>query len=209
MVRLDLTSRLGRSLCTEILEESLSLLRALQPALSTSILHILLSHSLDPLKHVKSVANQARASSSTRAVEPSYFVRLVFKDLRSFLGGIGGRVEEVERAHWAREVVRGVAVKYTTLVLRQKETDESLRRLKRGNRQTGGALSFFGRSASSTASGGKEKEGVKEEESEESKVNSQMQLDVLALEEEAKDVLRVEVQEVEEWAVLRRTVGLS
>lgn len=73
----------------------------------------------------------------------------------------------------------------------------------------GGALSFFGRSASSTASGGKEKEGVKEEESEESKVNSQMQLDVLALEEEAKDVLRVEVQEVEEWAVLRRTVGLS
>ena len=95
-----------------VLQNSLASLVAPIPTLASSILAILIARSLDHLKHVKSVANQARASSKQSPNEPSYFVRLILRDLKLYLKGVGSHVDEVMLKGWKTEVVDAVALKY-------------------------------------------------------------------------------------------------
>lgn len=97
-----------------------------------------------------------------------------------------------------RKSTDGSLNRYTGILLRQRETDESLKRLKKGNRQ-GGALSFFGRSATTTQTPD-EITSVQD-----SKVNLQMQLDVKAFGIEAVE-LGVEVESCAAFVRLRSVV---
>lgn len=106
---------------------------------------------------------------------------------------------QVRSLHLSDERKLIAIFRYTGILLRQKETDESLRRLKKGNRQ-GGALSFFGRSAASSA--------TPEEISsvEDSKVTLQMQLDVNAFGAEATE-MGVDIEQSGPFAGLRNVVN--
>ncbi|BGP46800.1 hypothetical protein JCM10450v2_002648 [Rhodotorula kratochvilovae] len=180
----------------EVLDESLSALSALVPPLSSQIITILVKRSIEPLKLVRSVASQVRASTRKGPQEPSYFVAGILKELRAYVAGPGRVVEEEMRRKWATAVVEDIAGRYAAILSTQKKTEDSLRWLKKGRQ----GLSFFGRAASAAT-------GADDGPSDDDRVKAQMQMDVEALAEDAKR-LGVEVDESEAFGALRRaTVG--
>jgi hypothetical protein len=92
---------------------SLASLASFIPHLSSQIVSILTIRALDPLKHVKSIANQARASTRRPGVvlEPSFFVRQVLKDLTIYVEGVGKGVGDARRSEWIEKVVESVILK--------------------------------------------------------------------------------------------------
>ena len=100
-----------------VLRDLLANLVAPIPTLAASILAILIARSLDHLKHVKSVANQARASAKQSPNEPSYFVRLILRDLKLYLKGVGSYIDDSMLSGWKKEVVDAVALKLVSSTL--------------------------------------------------------------------------------------------
>lgn len=89
--------------------ESLSAVTSLVPSLSSQIVTILVKRSVEPLKLVRSVASQVRASTRKGPLEPSYFVHSILKELGAYLAGPGRVVEDELRVKWATAVVDDIA----------------------------------------------------------------------------------------------------
>ncbi|GAA6002288.1 COG2 family protein [Rhodotorula paludigena] len=174
----------------DVMAESLSAVTSLVPSLSSQIVTILVKRSVEPLKLVRSVASQVRASTRKGPLEPSYFVHSILKELGAYLAGPGRVVEEELRVKWATAVVDDIAGRYAAILSTQKKTEDSLRWLKKGRQ----GLSFFGRATSTAPDDGS---------TDDDRVKQQMQLDVEALAEDAK-ALGVDVDASEAFQGLRR-----
>ncbi|GAA6061648.1 hypothetical protein JCM10212_002525 [Sporobolomyces blumeae] len=178
----------------EVMREALASLTSIVPSLSSQITTILIKRCAEHLKLVRSVASQVRASTRKGPSEPSYFVHNILKELKAYLGGPGRVVEEELRTTWATTVVDEIAVRYAAILSTQKKTEDSLRWLKKGRQ----GLSFFGRATSSSTDDGS---------TDDDRVKLQMQLDVEALGDDAREV-GVDIESSEAFGALRKaTVG--
>ncbi|KAH9929602.1 COG complex component [Epithele typhae] len=171
----------------DALKHALSRLTTLAPTLLNQIVVILARRGCDALLSMRSIPSQFRAMSSNQRVptEPSYFVSLVFKHTKAFFAiqtvdGPGSALKDAYLKVVAEEVFEIVAQRYIYFLAAMKKTEESLRRLKKGQRST---YSLFGSSS-------REDDARADEE----KIRTQMILDVDAFGREAES-LGVGVQE--------------
>ncbi|KAH8107892.1 COG complex component [Cristinia sonorae] len=190
----------GQGDSDEILEEALkhalSKLLSIIPPLSSQIIHILSRRGCDALLPMRSIPSQFRAMSSSRRLptDPSHFVSLIFKPLKSFFGinqsdGPAKALRDHFLKAYAEEVFEVVAQRYVYFLTAMKKTEESLRRLKKGRVST---FSLFGGSGSA-----REDESRADEE----KIRAQMILDVEAFGRDAEG-LGVDVKQSESYRTL-------
>ncbi|THH26420.1 hypothetical protein EUX98_g7769 [Antrodiella citrinella] len=182
----------------DALRHALSKLLSPLPPLSSQIIYILSRRGCDALLPMRSIPSQFRAMSSSKRLptDPSHFVSLVLRPLKTFFGIAGGdgpakALKDEFLKAYAEEVFEVVAQRYMYFLTAMKKTEESLRRLKKGKKST---FSLFG---SGSGSGG----GVREDEGEE-KIRVQMILDVAAFGKDAES-LGVVVEESESYRTLR------
>lgn len=123
---IGLEGRPGRSLLSQslltlsldILRHALSDIISFSPPLSSQIVSILSRRGYDALLPMRSIPSQFRAMSSKRMpTEPSHFVSLIFRSLRSFFGvgsadGPGAAVKQDFLQSYAEEVFENVAQRY-------------------------------------------------------------------------------------------------
>lgn len=87
----------------------------LTSTLSNQIVLILSKRSTEPLKFVKQVASQVRATSGKKGAkqdEPSHFVSSILRELKAFVEiGSGKLVEEGIRKEWCERVLDDVVTK--------------------------------------------------------------------------------------------------
>ncbi|GAA98396.1 hypothetical protein E5Q_05082 [Mixia osmundae IAM 14324] len=140
------------SAISDTLEASLSDLTAIAPPLMLQVVSILAKRTSEPLRLVRSVASQVRASSKL-STEASYFVANILQPLRDFLRGPGRTLDAVSQQQVAQDVVDDVAAKYAGVLETMKKTEDSLKRLKKGRQ----GFSLF-------SGGGKASDGMDEEE---------------------------------------------
>lgn len=133
----------------DALRHQLSLLDSLVSSLSIQITNILTRRSCDALQPVRSILSQFRAMSNKRTpTEASYFVPSIMRPVRNFFGsassdGLGERLENDFMKPCATEVFESVCHRYIYYLTAMKKTEESLRRLKKGQKST---FSLFGNS---------------------------------------------------------------
>ncbi|EED79251.1 predicted protein [Postia placenta Mad-698-R] len=130
--------------------------------------------------------------------EPSYFVSLIFRPVRTFFGvgsadGPGAPLRDELLQSYAEEIFEIVTQRYIHFLSAMKKTEESLRRLKK-NKKT--SYSLFGSSSS------RDDDGRADEE----KIRVQMVLDVEAFGKDAES-LGVSVQQSETFKILREMAG--
>ncbi|KAI0785678.1 COG complex component [Abortiporus biennis] len=180
----------------DTLRHAMSRILSLVPPLCSQIILILSRRGCDALLPMRSIPSQFRAMSSSKRLpsEPSHFVALVFRPLKTFFGigsvdGAGAAIKDYYLTAFAEEVFEIVAQRYIYFLTAMKKTEESLRRLKKGKKST---FSLFG--SSSTP---REDEGRADEE----KIRAQMILDVEAFGKDAEK-LGVAVREHETYRSL-------
>ena len=166
---------------TDALKSTLSKLTALIPTLLSQVVAILTRRGCDALLSMRAIPSQFRAMSSSRRApsEPSYFVSLIFKHTKAFFAiqavdGPGAALKDPFLKPVAEEVFELVAQRYIYFLAAMKKTEESLRRLKKGQRST---YSLFGSSS-------REDDARADEE----KIRTQMILDVDAFGREAESL---------------------
>ncbi|TFY54551.1 hypothetical protein EVJ58_g8796 [Rhodofomes roseus] len=186
----------------DALRQALSGLTSLIPSLSGQIITILSRRACEALLSMRSIPSQFRAMSSSRRTptEPSYFVSLIFKPVKTFFAvegpeGAGGPLKDEFMQAYVEEIFEIVAQRYIHFLSAMRKTEESLRRLKKGKKS---AFSLFG---GSTA---KDDDGRADEE----KIRAQMMLDVAAFGLDAES-LGVAVQHSETFKVLEEMAGAS
>lgn len=184
------------------LRQALSGLSSLVPSLSSQIIAILSRRACEALLSMRSIPSQFRAMSSSRRIptEPSYFVSMIFKPVKTFFGldsqeGPGQLLRDEFMQAYVEEIFDIVAQRYIHFLSAMRKTEESLRRLRKGKKS---AFSLFG---GPTA---KEDDGRADEE----KIRAQMMLDVAAFGKDA-DLLGVEVQRSQTFKVLEEMAGAS
>lgn len=138
------------------------------------------------------------SSSKRIPAEPSYFVSLIFRPVRTFFGvgsadGPGAPLRDELLQSYAEEIFEIVTQRYIHFLSAMKKTEESLRRLKK-NKKT--SYSLFGSSSS------RDDDGRADEE----KIRVQMVLDVEAFGKDAES-LGVSVQQSETFKILREMAG--
>ncbi|TYJ52897.1 hypothetical protein B9479_006485 [Cryptococcus floricola] len=178
--------------------KELDLADHLKPSTSlyiSKIESILIRRCLDPLKLIRSIASQFRASTPnpTAPSQASYYVPSVLKPLRA----VYGQRPELKERHSEElggRVVDEVLKNFASTLASVKKTEDLLRK-HRKSKKTTGFSSFFGGGA--TAEEGKGEEGEKEEE----RFAAQMKVDIKALREDAES-LGVEVEGMESWKEL-------
>lgn len=180
--------RLRTRVCTDALDASLATLTSLTPPLSSQIVAILAKRCCDALIPVRSVPSQFRAMSSSTSSrrapsEPSHFIPNVFRPIREFFAigsakgsSTGKPLREAYAKEWVAEVFEVACGRYAYYLAAMKKTEESLKRLKRG--QTS-AFSLFGRS------GGNQQE---DERRDEERIRVQTILDVNAFGKDAESL---------------------
>lgn len=181
----------------DTLRHSLSSLISLIPPISSQIIVILSHRGFDALLPMRSIPSQFRAMTASRKLptEPSHFVSLIFRSLKTFFGigsgdAPGARLKDEYLHAYAEEVFENVAQRYIYFLTAMKKTEESLRRLKKGKRS---AFSLFGSSSST-----KDDDGRADEE----KIRTQMILDVDAFGKDAES-LGVAVNENSTYRALK------
>jgi hypothetical protein len=98
------------------MQQSLDALKIMFDAPATRIQQILIRRCTDPLKLVRSVASQIRATApaaTQKTPEPSHFISSIMKPLKEYVGagGLGeGLDEELSRA-WIRAIVSEVVAR--------------------------------------------------------------------------------------------------
>jgi hypothetical protein len=98
------------------MQQSLNALQAMFDAPATQIRQILIRRCTDPLKLVRSVASQIRATppaTTQKKAEASHFISSILKPLREYFaaGGLGEGLEEGLNRDWTRAVVNEVVAK--------------------------------------------------------------------------------------------------
>lgn len=168
------------------LQTSLALLHALVAPLSSHIVSLLTRRAAEPLKHAKLIAAQVRASPRhVKPSEPSRFVSGVLRDLHAFLRDAEGTlVDDETRRAWATAVVDEVALRYARILADQRAKHDSLRRIKK----SGTAFSFFSRSSGAASANNSNAAAAGDDKDDDSRVALQMQLDVDALEQDAREL---------------------
>ncbi|KAJ7647285.1 oligomeric golgi complex component, COG2-domain-containing protein [Roridomyces roridus] len=180
----------------DTLRESLSALTATTAPMSTHIVAILTKRCCDALLPVRSISSQFRAMSNKQMPkEPSYFVSSILRPVKVFFGiGVGQGPGESLKEHflvsYATEIFESVAQRYVHHVAGMKKTEDSLRRLKKGKKQT---FSLFGGNT-------KEEEGKDEE-----RIRAQMILDVEAFGKDGQ-LLGVDLEQSEAFKTLTEMV---
>ncbi|EIW83330.1 COG complex component [Coniophora puteana RWD-64-598 SS2] len=179
----------------DALRQQLADLEAFVPLLSDQVVQILSRRCCDALLPVRSIPSQFRAMSNKRPpAEPSYFVHTILRPLKDFFAGSGERLKEAHMRAYATEIFDNVCQRYIYYLSAMKKTEESLRRLKRGKKQTT-ALSFFG--------GGQQDNGRDEE-----RIRQQMILDVEAFAKDGEG-LGVDTQALDSFKMLLDMVQAS
>ncbi|EPT04594.1 hypothetical protein FOMPIDRAFT_1140249 [Fomitopsis schrenkii] len=183
----------------DALRQALSGLTSMVPSLSGQIITILSRRACEALLSMRSIPSQFRAMSSSRRIptEPSYFVSLIFRPVKTFFGvdgpeGPGQPLTDEFMQAYVEEVFEIVAQRYIHFLSAIAKTEESLRRLKKGKRST---FSLFGGPA-------------KEDDGQEEKIRAQMMLDVAAFGKDAES-LGVAVQQSQTFKVLEEMAGAS
>ncbi|KIM75524.1 hypothetical protein PILCRDRAFT_827237 [Piloderma croceum F 1598] len=165
----------------DALRHQLSVLNALIPPMSNQITHILTRRSCDALQPVRSILSQFRAMSNKRTpTEPSYFVPSILRPVRNFFGsasndGPGEPLKNDFMRPCATEIFESVCHRYIYYLTAMKKTEESLRRLKKGQKST---FSLFG--GSNTAKDNDRRD--------EERTRTQMILDVNAFSKDAESL---------------------
>ncbi|KII92438.1 hypothetical protein PLICRDRAFT_172529 [Plicaturopsis crispa FD-325 SS-3] len=165
----------------DALQHTLSGVTSLVDPLSGRIATVLARRACDSLLPVRSVPSQFRAMAGKRAAptEPSYFVAGILRPIRAFFGiGTGGEaygasLKEAFMKRYAEEVFEVVCQRYIYYLTAMRKTEESLRRLKKGQTST---FSLFGKSNS----------GKEDDRQDEERIRTQMILDVNALGKDAE-----------------------
>lgn len=179
----------------------------LQP-ISEQIVGILKSRCAEPLRLVRSVSatsyrnGSGNAATNDNEVEPSYFVPLIFRPLRQFLGK-GDRpgekflttatlISRDVKADWATSVIEDVATKYAASLDQMMQNYESLKRLKRG----GGAGSggFGGLASSLLGRAGQAGSAAADKDADRTRMQAQMLADIQCLEQDVLNLQEVDVE---------------
>lgn len=92
-----------------LFESALESVQSNKPALIKSIISLLVKASAEPLRSVKPVASQIRASSRKTGTEASYFVASILKPLRDFTTEPGKVLRDEDRQSCVAAVVAEVA----------------------------------------------------------------------------------------------------
>lgn len=97
-----------------LINAATSSITSLVPSSSQQVITILIKRCSEPLRLVRSVASQVRASTKRVLSEPSYFVSDILKPLKTYIEGPGKVLEGPDlelRNKWATEIVEDVATK--------------------------------------------------------------------------------------------------
>lgn len=155
------------------------------------IVHILQKRSAEPLKLVRSVASQFRASGSKSSgpPAPSYFVPQLLKPVHVFFD-TRPALKTKYQARWAGEVADHVMGNYAQILAQVRKTEDLLRRHRKTRK---GGFSIFGSQSASADDGDDER------------FKSQMLADIEGLAADAKS-LGVDVDSLRSWVELKDVV---
>nr|ODO04208.1 hypothetical protein L204_00563 [Cryptococcus depauperatus CBS 7855] len=171
---------------------------------TSRIIAILVRHCVDPLKLIRSIASQFRAShtsSSSNPIQPSYFVSSVLKPVHSLFQQQPA-LRELYGEELGAQVAHSVFTNYASTLASVKKTEDLLRK-HRKSKKTGLSSFFGGGGGSGDSAAIKEGDisGVKEEEM----FTNQMKTDIAALRKDVEG-LGVDVEGLESWKELQAVV---
>ncbi|WRT70116.1 uncharacterized protein IL334_007110 [Kwoniella shivajii] len=175
---------------------------------STLLLQILTRRCIDPLKLIRSVASQFRASptptnSTSTSSQPSYFVPTVLKPLHTLYAS-RPTLKDKYGKEWSTRLTDSILVNYASILSSVRKTEDLLRKHRKSKKT--GLSSFFGGSGGSSMSNSESNGGGGEGEKEEERFRTQMRVDIIALKDDAKS-LGVDVEELESWKELNEVVN--
>ncbi|WVN87517.1 uncharacterized protein L203_102700 [Cryptococcus depauperatus CBS 7841] len=171
---------------------------------TSRIIAILVRRCVDPLKLIRSIASQFRAShtsSSSNPIQPSYFVSSVLKPVHSLFKQQPA-LRELYGEELGAQVAHSVFTNYASTLASVKKTEDLLRK-HRKSKKTGLSSFFGGGGGSGDSAAIKEGDvsGVKEEEM----FTNQMKTDIAALRKDVEG-LGVDVEGLESWKELQAVV---
>ncbi|KAF5370825.1 hypothetical protein D9758_001986 [Tetrapyrgos nigripes] len=167
--------------------------------MSNGIVSILMRRCQDALLPVRSIPSQFRAMSNKRMpTEASPFVKTILRPVKTFFGignsgnGVGELLKDDSLESYSSQVFEGVSQKYLSFITSIKNQEESLKRLKRGKKNT---FSLFG------SSNAREDEGKDEQ-----RIRTQLILDVEAFGKDAQS-LGVDIESSDSYKALTELVS--
>ncbi|CAE6448860.1 unnamed protein product [Rhizoctonia solani] len=154
----------------DTLVRSLKSIGSYEKAISSRAIAILTRRCAEPLANAKSIPVQYRGARRS-VTEPSPFVTTVWRPLATFFGdhGPGERLKQDFGKEWCSIVFEDVVARYVALLIKIKQTEQSIRRV---NRMP--TFSLFG----ARNAGGEERD--------DERIRAQMMLDVDSLGDEAR-----------------------
>ncbi|CAE6415454.1 unnamed protein product [Rhizoctonia solani] len=154
----------------DTLVRSLASIGSYENTISTRAIAILTKRCAEPLANAKSIPVQYRGARRS-VTEPSPFVATVWRPLATFFGdnGPGERLKEDLGRKWCSSIFEEVVARYIALLIKIKQTEQSIRRV---NRMP--TFSLFG----ARNAGGEERD--------DERIRAQMMLDVDSLGNEAR-----------------------
>ncbi|EIN11926.1 COG complex component [Punctularia strigosozonata HHB-11173 SS5] len=183
----------------ESLRQMLETLTSLIPPMVGQITTTLSKQACDAVAAVKGIPAQVRMSQNRKPpTDPSPFVTTILRPVKAFFAvdGPGEALKDSYLREVTEEVFDHALARYTSYVSQWKKTEESLRRLQRGQKQS--AFSLF--SAASRAAGRNEGQ-VRDDE----RIRAQMIVDVEAFGTDAVS-LGVNLEQSKAYKALRETV---
>lgn len=93
----------------DLFQSSLETLSSSTPRIAATVVSLLVKACADPLKSVKPMGSQIRASNRKTGAEPSYFVSNILRPLREYCNGPAKTLEENDRQEWIQRVINEVA----------------------------------------------------------------------------------------------------
>ncbi|KAJ1304471.1 hypothetical protein OPQ81_005618 [Rhizoctonia solani] len=156
----------------DTLMRSLASIGSYEKVISTRVIAILTKRCAEPLANAKSIPVQYRGARRS-VTEPSPFVATVWRPLMTFFGvnGPGERLKEDFGKEWCSVIFEDVVTRYIALLIKIKQTEQSIRRVNRAP-----TFSLFG----SRNAGGDERD--------DERIRAQMMLDVDSLGHEARSL---------------------
>ncbi|WWD19735.1 hypothetical protein CI109_104199 [Kwoniella shandongensis] len=180
---------------------------------SEKVLLILTRRSTDPLKLIRSIASQFRASpsptpsssSSSSIQQPSYFIPTVLKPLHTLFSSRPA-LKDKYQVEWSTQVFDSVCQNYASILTSVRKTEDLLRKHRKSKKS--GFSSFFGGAGGGGSTTPGAEGAVTGEEKEEERFSKQMKVDIEALKSDAEG-LGVNVEELESWKELVSVVNKS
>ncbi|WWC72121.1 uncharacterized protein I206_106081 [Kwoniella pini CBS 10737] len=179
---------------------------------SDVLLQILTRRCIDPLKLIRSIASQFRASpspsiNSQQKQQPSYFISNVLKPLHN-LYNLNPSLKNNYSKNWNKQIINNIFINYSNILSSVKKTEDLLRKHRKSKKNN--LTSFFSSSSTSSSNNNNNNSNsdpiIGENEKEEEKFKNQMILDINTLKEDAKS-LEVNVEELQSWKELVEVVN--